>query len=87
MKPIRGHTIGDRRGEHLCRSELARDGIKSDAFYPYLRVIVNHHREQVRSYRGAFGALFMTFQRFSAFFNRRREGRSSFQSVSLDGMY
>jgi hypothetical protein len=35
-----------------CRSELARDGLKSGAFIQKTRVIVNVHREQARSYKG-----------------------------------
>jgi len=34
-----------------CRSELARDGLKSDALVQKQRVIVNVHREQARSYK------------------------------------
>jgi hypothetical protein len=34
-----------------CRSELARDGLKSAAFNQKTRVIVNDYREQARSYR------------------------------------
>ena len=33
-----------------CRSELARDGLKSAAFNQLTCVIVNDHREQARSY-------------------------------------
>jgi hypothetical protein len=35
---------------NACRSELARDGLKGDAFIQKTRVIVNVHREQARSY-------------------------------------
>jgi hypothetical protein len=35
-----------------CRSELARDGLKGNAFIQTARVIVDVHREQARSYRG-----------------------------------
>ncbi|OPK06070.1 hypothetical protein BZ163_33515 [Pseudomonas sp. VI4.1] len=44
-----------------CRSELAREGLKGDAFIQTIRVIVDVHREQARSYmnRGAFGPLFL----------------------------
>ncbi|KPU61733.1 hypothetical protein AN403_5772 [Pseudomonas fluorescens] len=34
----------------FCRSELARDGLKSTTFSQQARVIVNDHREQTRSY-------------------------------------
>ena len=37
----------------LCGSELARDGLKGDAFIQKTRVIVNVHREQARSHKGA----------------------------------
>ena len=35
-----------------CRSEPARDGLKSTAFNQQARVIVSDHREQARSYKG-----------------------------------
>mgnify|MGYP003556311044 CR=1 FL=1 len=35
-----------------CRSELARDGLKSAVFNQQTSVIVNDYREQARSYRG-----------------------------------
>jgi len=38
----------------LCRSELARDGLKGDAFIQKTRVIVNVQREQARSYTGTW---------------------------------
>ncbi|EJM58386.1 hypothetical protein PMI28_02289 [Pseudomonas sp. GM48] len=34
-----------------CRSELARDGLMSNALIQNVRVIVNDHREQARSYK------------------------------------
>ena len=37
-----------------CRSELARDALKDAACSQNARVIVDHHREQARSYRGLF---------------------------------
>ncbi|MNV41306.1 hypothetical protein D3C71_1329390 [compost metagenome] len=39
-------------GTEPCRSELARDGVKGDAFIQEVRVFVDVHREQARSYRG-----------------------------------
>jgi hypothetical protein len=38
----------------LCRSELARDGLKDDAFIQTKRVNVDVHREQARSYKSPF---------------------------------
>ena len=34
----------------VCRSELARDGVTGDAFIQNVRVFVDVHREQARSY-------------------------------------
>ncbi|GAB6405778.1 hypothetical protein PMHK_32060 [Pseudomonas sp. MHK4] len=36
-----------------CRSELARDGLRDNAFIQQTRVIVDVHRERARSYRGS----------------------------------
>ncbi len=36
----------------MCRSELARDELKNSAVTQKVRVIVNVHREQARSYKG-----------------------------------
>ncbi|MGH8348491.1 MAG: hypothetical protein ACRES5_18250 [Pseudomonas sp.] len=35
----------------LCRSKLAREGIKDNALIQTVRVIVDVHREQARSYK------------------------------------
>jgi hypothetical protein len=40
----------NRRTTYYCRSELAREGLKDDAFFQKKRVIVNVLREQARSY-------------------------------------
>jgi hypothetical protein len=40
----------DSRTPRYCRSELARDGLKSATYNQETRVIVNDHREQARSY-------------------------------------
>ena len=44
------HSINRRGfcGTPSCRSELARDGLKGDAFIQKTRIIVNVHREQAR---------------------------------------
>ncbi len=36
----------------MCRSELARDELKSNALNQKTRAIVNVHREHARSYKG-----------------------------------
>ncbi|CAI8812076.1 hypothetical protein EMIT0P74_10297 [Pseudomonas sp. IT-P74] len=47
-----------------CRSELARDGLKSAAFSQQIRVIVDDHREQARSYKESALAFSGGFFRF-----------------------
>ncbi|CAI8968952.1 hypothetical protein EMIT0P253_60216 [Pseudomonas sp. IT-P253] len=47
-------NLGDCRlnaARDFCRSELAREGLQSNAFIQEERVIVNALREQARSYR------------------------------------
>ena len=44
----------------LCRSELARDGLENAAGCQACSVIVDDHREQARSYKGASGYQSMT---------------------------
>ncbi|AZD97099.1 hypothetical protein C4K05_1205 [Pseudomonas chlororaphis subsp. aureofaciens] len=53
-----GETPKQGQGQALLflrRSELARDGRKSGAVHQGLRVILDIHREQARSYRGGGG--------------------------------
>ena len=48
------------RNSHLhCRSELARETLKSAAFIQPIRVIVRDLREQARSYKPGLGVLFV----------------------------
>ncbi|MNG30273.1 hypothetical protein D3C84_1158600 [compost metagenome] len=48
--PMKTPSPASRLLQDLCRSELAREGLKGDAFIQKARVIVNVHREQARSY-------------------------------------
>jgi hypothetical protein len=51
---IRKMQVTPVNGVIPCRSELARDGGRVTGFILVAIVIVDHHREQARSYGGAW---------------------------------